>query len=194
VRSGDPFYPTLVILLVVAAAVAGVVEVRQSLTRRGEATAHDRGSKLAVRLGFAAGYLLAVLAVHVAPAARIHHRGVAVVAGVALIWLGFALRWWAFRTLGRYFTFTVMTSEDQPVVTHGPYQFIRHPGYAGLSLVSVGAGLLFDNWLSLAAMLVLPLVGLLYRIRVEEAALSSALGDDYESYARGRKRLIPFVW
>jgi protein-S-isoprenylcysteine O-methyltransferase Ste14 len=35
---------------------------------------------------------------------------------------------------------------------------------------------------------------LLYRIHVEEAALVSAVGDRYRSYASEHKRLIPLVW
>jgi protein-S-isoprenylcysteine O-methyltransferase Ste14 len=38
------------------------------------------------------------------------------------------------------------------------------------------------------------MIGFVYRIRVEEAALSAALGDAYTTFASGRKRLIPFVW
>jgi protein-S-isoprenylcysteine O-methyltransferase Ste14 len=38
------------------------------------------------------------------------------------------------------------------------------------------------------------LVGLVYRIYVEEKALLEELGDRYRSYAEGHKRLVPFVW
>jgi hypothetical protein len=31
-------------------------------------------------------------------------------------WLGLLLRWWSFVSLGKYFTVTVRTSEDQVVV------------------------------------------------------------------------------
>jgi protein-S-isoprenylcysteine O-methyltransferase Ste14 len=87
-----------------------------------------------------------------------------------------------------------MTSADQPVITTGPYRVIRHPGYAALLLAFAGLGILFANWLSLAAVVVLPSLGLANRIRVEEAALSATLGDTYRSYAAGRKRIIPFLW
>jgi isoprenylcysteine carboxyl methyltransferase (ICMT) family protein YpbQ len=40
-----------------------------------------------------------------------------------------ALRGWSFAALGQYFTFTVMVSSDQPVVTAGPYRVLRHPSY-----------------------------------------------------------------
>ena len=112
----------------------------------------------------------------------------------AVIWVGIVLRWWSFRTLGRYFTFTVMTSANQPVITDGPYRLLRHPSYAGILLILVGVGIGYGNWLSLAALILLPLIGFVIRIRVEEAALSAALGTTYTTYATGRKRIIPFVW
>ncbi len=97
-------------------------------------------------------------------------------------------------TLGRYFTFTVMTSAEQPVITTGPYRFVRHPGYTGVVLVVVGAGLVTGNWIGLAAWSLLVVLPLLYRIHVEEHALLAALGDRYGTYAAAHKRLIPLVW
>jgi len=87
-----------------------------------------------------------------------------------------------------------MTEGDQPVITDGPYRLIRHPGYAGAILVRAGFGLALGNWMSVALAVLAPLIGVIYRIRVEETALFDALGDDYRSYAAGRKRVIPFVW
>jgi protein-S-isoprenylcysteine O-methyltransferase Ste14 len=110
------------------------------------------------------------------------------------MWCGFALRFWSFRTLGRYFTFTVMTSADQPVITSGPYRLLRHPSYLGLMLILIGIGAAYSNWLSLAALAVIPTVGVVHRIHVEEGALSATLGSAYTSYASGRKRLLPLVW
>jgi protein-S-isoprenylcysteine O-methyltransferase Ste14 len=48
--------------------------------------------------------------------------------------------------LGHYFTFTVMTSANQPVITTGPYRVLRHPSYAGILLVLAGIGLSYGNW------------------------------------------------
>jgi hypothetical protein len=58
------------------------------------------------------------------------------------------------HTLGRYFTFTVQTSRDQPVITARPYRLIRHPSYAGLLMVIVAVGLFIGNWLSLLCLIV----------------------------------------
>jgi protein-S-isoprenylcysteine O-methyltransferase Ste14 len=53
---------------------------------------------------------------------------------------------------------------------------------------------MYATWLSLVALLLLPLIGIMYRMHVEEAALSATLGDAYRSYAARRTRIIPFVW
>ena len=111
-----------------------------------------------------------------------------------LIWSGIALRVWCFQTLARYFTLTVMTSPDQRVVDSGPYRQLRHPSYAAILLILAGIGLTYGNWLSLAALVVLPLAGFVNRIRIEESALSATLDDAYTTYASRRRRLIPFVW
>ena len=37
-------------------------------------------------------------------------------------------------------------------------------------------------------------LGLYVRIRAEERQLTRALGDEYEHFAAGRKRLVPGVW
>jgi len=182
------------VLLAGTIAVFALLELRQAFKRRAEATNADRGSRVVITVCIVGAFLLAALARSRAPAAAFPGGAVTFGAGLALIWAGIALRWWAFRTLGRYFTFNVMTSTDQPVITTGPYRVLRHPSYAALLLIFAGIGITYANWLSLAALILLPLVGLVNRIRVEEAALSATLGNAYSSYAASRKRLIPFVW
>jgi protein-S-isoprenylcysteine O-methyltransferase Ste14 len=153
----------------------------------------DRGSLLILRIWVTVAIVLAALALRI-PSATALDGTVLFGTGLALMWCGICLRFWSFRTLGRYFTFTVMTSADQPVVTSGPYRFVRHPSYLGVVLMLTGIGAAYGNWLSLAALALVPLIGFIYRIHVEEAALSATLGSAYTSYAAGRKRLIPFVW
>ena len=175
--------------------IAGVVELRQSGRDRDDADSQDRGSRQLLGLSRLIGMIGAVVVVYAVPAADIHRaRGLAFGIGLLVLWSGAALRWWAFQTLGKYFTFSVMTEGDQPVITDGPYRLVRHPGYAGAILVRAGFGLALGNWLSVALAVLVPLIGVIYRIRVEETALFDTLGDDYRSYAAGRKRLIPFVW
>jgi protein-S-isoprenylcysteine O-methyltransferase Ste14 len=112
--------------------------------------------------------------------------------GIAIAVAGIALRWYAVITLGRFFTTRVMTSPDQRVVATGPYRFVRHPSYTGMLLTVLGILLCSGNWLALACF-VIALPGFAYRIRVEERALTNALGDPYRDYMRRTKRLVPFV-
>lgn len=116
------------------------------------------------------------------------------VIGLVLMAAGVVIRQWAILTLGRFFTVDVRVRADQTVVDRGPYRWVRHPSYTGLVLFFVGVGLALDNWASLAVLAVLPLAGLLVRIRSEERALTAGLGEDYRRYAASRRRLFPGIW
>jgi protein-S-isoprenylcysteine O-methyltransferase Ste14 len=116
------------------------------------------------------------------------------IAGIMLILLGVALRWWAILTLGRYFTLDVAVRSTQAVVQSGPYCLVRHPAYSGTLLTLLGTGLALANCASLVALLAGGLVGLLYCVRVEERTLAAALGQPYVDYVRPTKRFIPFLF
>lgn len=162
--------------------------------RRGEATKNDRGSYALLVTCAVCGLVWLGLAPIIAPTAYIRPPSAAFAVGVAMFLAGFGMRRWAEMTLGRYFTFTVMTSADQSVITSGPYRFVRHPGYTGVLLVVIGAGLVNGNWAGLAGWTLLVLLPLLYRIHIEEHALLAALGDRYLAYAAHHKRLMPLIW
>ena len=117
-----------------------------------------------------------------------------VVAGIALIAAGLALRIWSIATLGRFFQYQIQVQSGHRVVTGGPYRYVRHPSYTGIALVLAGIALACDDVWSLAAVAVLGGAGLWVRIRAEERQLTEALGADYERFAAGRKRLVPGVW
>ncbi len=114
--------------------------------------------------------------------------------GLLTMGLGLALRVWAVAALGASFRTTIETHENQKVKKDGPYRLIRHPSYSGLLLICGGYGLATRNWLSLVVALGLPLLALLYRIRVEEKTLVESLGAEYEEYRKHTKRLIPWIW
>jgi len=181
-------------ILVGTTAVWVVLELRQSVTRRPEALRVGWGSEVLFRLVVGVGALGAGVLARAAPSATIRPAAVADWIGLALFWGGISLRLWSFHTLGRYFTFTVQTSRDQPVIADGPYRLIRHPSYAGLLLVIVAVGLVIGNWLSLVCLTVAVAIGLVFRIRVEERALVQNLGEGYRDYAATHKRLVPFIW
>jgi len=87
-----------------------------------------------------------------------------------------------------------MVSSDQPVITAGPYRVLRHPGYTAVLLIGLAVGLASANWAGLAAVMLLILTPLLWRIHIEENALLTTLGDRYRAYAAHHKRLVPLIW
>src|SRR5687768_9281569 len=92
-------------------------------------------------------------------------------AGVAVFVVGKLLKAWAIATLGERWTYRVLVLPGVPLVTDGPYQFVRHPNYVGVIGELIGMalvtgarvtgplGVLFFSWL------------LVRRIRAEERAL-----------------------
>ena len=153
----------------------------------------DAGSNLVVAAGIIAGFLAGI---GLASNDTLSLPGPVVWVGVGLVvaWAGMLLRLWAVLTLGRFFTTTVVVRKEQTVVTSGPYRFVRHPSYLGVLILLFGFGLSMGDLAGAIAMVVLPAMGLLWRIRVEEAALRAVLGDAYLEYSRGRARLFPGIW
>jgi protein-S-isoprenylcysteine O-methyltransferase Ste14 len=117
-----------------------------------------------------------------------------VVAGLALVATGIGLRAWSIATLGRFFQYRIEVQADHHVVTTGPYKYVRHPSYAGLALVIGGIALAAGDVLGFLVAAVLAGAGLAVRIHVEERQLTEALGAEYQRFAAGRKRLVPYVW
>ena len=140
------------------------------------------------------GVGLAFAAARRAPSASFDGGWRWVIVGVVLLVAGAGFRIWAIATLGRLFTYYVSIQEGHRLVESGPYRFVRHPSYTGGLVGLLGIGVCLENWAGLAAVFVFPLLGILVRIRAEEARLAAAFGDEYTSYAARHKRLLPHVW
>ena len=154
----------------------------------------DRFSMLAIVVGVTAGIFAAFSGAHIA-ATRIAAPGELVVGlGIVLIWSGIAMRIWSVRTLGRYFRITVTTQDDHRLIDTGPYRRLSNPSYTGAMLTMSGIGLAMGNWASLAAMILLPMIGFVWRIRVEEASLRARFGAEFDAYRKARWALIPPLW
>ena len=88
---------------------------------------------------------------------------------------------------------TVETYEGQQVISTGPYAVVRHPMYAGTSLLYVATPLALGSWWAvLPALAFIPVF--VFRIRNEEEVLVRELAG-YDGYRQEvRYRLLPFVW
>jgi protein-S-isoprenylcysteine O-methyltransferase len=156
----------------------------------------DRGSTALLAGVFSLGFVLLVVAL-ILDARGIGQMGVAQViawGGIVVMLLGIALRVWASRVLGRYFTRTLRTAADQPIVSAGPYRVVRHPGYLGDILLWSGAAFATLNGIAFAGLTVAALLAYGYRIHTEEAMLLETLGAPYRAYMTHTWRLVPFLY
>jgi len=163
-------------------------------TRRSSGDVRDRGS-LAVLWLTIVGSLTAGIWIGRAHPPNIFAGASWVQAlSVGLLVAGLIVRWAAIFSLGNSFSANVAIHSTQTVYKSGLFRFVRHPSYSGLLLIFVSIGLYTLNWLGFALVIVPCTVALLYRIHVEEAALSAAFGKEYADYCRKTKRLIPAIY
>jgi len=114
--------------------------------------------------------------------------------GLALILIGYIFGSYAFVE-NAFFSGTVRLQPErgQTVVKSGPYGWVRHPGYLGSLIASIGMPLLLD---SLWAFVPVLIFGFFYvlRTRLEDRFLRENLAG-YSAYVREvRYRLFPGIW
>ncbi|MBX0287300.1 methyltransferase family protein [Haloarcula salinisoli] len=193
-------YPVAIFVVYTAVAVAFgpdiLREIRHRRSGAGTATVRDGRSKQVIGVAGGSGVLTGAVAVDLVPSLTVlGDVRIAVVAGIVVLFVGAGVRQYAVRTLDDYFTSAVQIHQGQQVVDTGPYRWVRHPSYTGGIVMYTGIGLIFNNWVSLTTIVGLLLIAYLYRIRIEERALSEELGEPYREYLeRTPYRLVPYLW
>ena len=112
--------------------------------------------------------------------------------GVGAGAVGGGLLLWAFHSLGKNLTDTVVTRREHTLVTRGPYRWVRHPFYDSMALLVLAISLMTANWFrSLTG----SLVGLLIVVptRTEEEKLLARFGDSYRAYRVQTGRSVPGI-
>ncbi len=117
-----------------------------------------------------------------------------VLLGLALVVIGYSLGSYALIE-NAFFSGTVRLQPErgQTVVKSGPYAWVRHPGYLGSLIASIGMPLLLDSlWAYLPAII----IGFFFILRthLEDRFLQENL-PGYSDYAKKvRYRLLPGIW
>lgn len=115
--------------------------------------------------------------------------------GLSMVVIGEIIRKLAIITAGRSFTHLIKIyhEEHHKLVTHGVYKFVRHPGYSGFLIWSVGTQIMLCNPISTVAFAIVVWRFFSQRIPYEEYFLRQFFGLEYEDYARQVSSGIPFV-
>ncbi|KAF9375007.1 hypothetical protein CPB97_011759 [Podila verticillata] len=123
-----------------------------------------------------------------------------------------ALRYWAYKTLDRFFTLQLRIREGHRLIGTGPYRYLLHPSYTGLVVVMVSyvVTLSYEGYWRyvIAPVLPVPIAGamvtlalLWYQMAVairraqdEEAMLAQEFGQQWTDHAATRWRFVPFIY
>ena len=115
------------------------------------------------------GFIVAIAAVLLAePTSESWRVGLLVAA------IGEAIRVWAAGHL----------EKSREVTRSGPYRFLRHPLYAGSSLIAAGVVIASRSVILTALVTIYMVATIMAAIRSEEAYLTRAFGDTYDRYRR----------
>jgi len=170
---------------------------RSRARRSGEAIPRAREGKLVLltRLFFAAPLYLPIIV-------YMFHPGwmtwAALPLPVWVRWLGAAIGlamlpvlYWVFSSIGGNISETTLTKEKHKLVTHGPFQWVRHPSYSAATVSLISMGALAANWFMLATACI-ALIGIaVLVIPREEAELVRKFGVEYQDYMLRTGRLTP---
>lgn len=96
---------------------------------------------------------------------------------VALVLATQGLRWWCIATLGEQWNTRVIVVPGKPLVTSGPYRWLRHPNYVAVAVEVAALPLVHSAWLTAIVFSLANAVLLLgFRIPAEERALATVAG------------------
>lgn len=114
-------------------------------------------------------------------------------AGCLLAMAGVALVLRSRAALGPAWSFAPRADDDMGFVTTGPYRFVRHPIYLGLSVMAMGQALAFRSWPAFLILLSGIVPTFAWRAYAEERLLSRTFGERYALYRKRTRMIIPYL-
>jgi len=115
-----------------------------------------------------------------------------IVSGLCFV-LASLLAWSGTHALGQHWRVDAGLNADHRLVRNGPYRIVRHPIYASMLWMAVGTGLLVAPWPLLVVSLVLVIVGIEIRVRVEDVLLETHFGAEFRAYKHDVAAYVPLV-
>ncbi|MFD7256769.1 isoprenylcysteine carboxyl methyltransferase family protein [Streptomyces sp. NPDC059874] len=82
------------------------------------------------------------------------------------------LRWWCISTLGPRWHTRVLIVPGLPLISSGPYRYLRHPNYVAVAVEGMALPLVHTAWVTALGFSLLNAALLTVRIRCEDDALA----------------------
>lgn len=116
------------------------------------------------------------------------------IVGAVMLASGLGLGGWAMIS-NAYFSTAVRIQTDRghEVCRSGPYRYVRHPGYAGFVLQSLGTPILLGSWWALMPGIAAGVL-MVMRASLEDRVLQAELKGYPEFVNKVRYRLVPGLW
>lgn len=112
---------------------------------------------------------------------------------VILMIAGLVIAILARRTLAANWSGAVVLKKDHELITTGLYHYVRHPIYTGILTMAFATALMFGTLSACIGFLVI-LLGIWLKLKEEEALMIETFADEYLSYKKHTRILIPFLW
>jgi protein-S-isoprenylcysteine O-methyltransferase Ste14 len=174
--------------------ISELVVIVVTRTRRSSGTVRDRGSILVLWVVIFSSITAGSWYGAVHTPTIFGGAGWVKKASVAILVAGVAVRWTAIVSLGRAFSVNVAIHEGQRLYRKRLFAAVRHPSYTGMLIIFAAIGVRTMSWIGLGMILLPSFAALLYRIHVEEEALTEAFGEQYLVYSRTAKRFVPGIY
>lgn len=149
------------------------------------------GEHLSPALNAIAGISVLLISFFVEQRIQVNTR-VAKQVGIVVVSLGILLVVWSAFHLEEAFLGEVEPKRED-IVRSGPYRFVRHPVYLGMTIALAGAAISLRSWLGLLAVFGIFLPSVIYRANLEENSLWRKHGSEWESYANETGFLFPLL-
>jgi protein-S-isoprenylcysteine O-methyltransferase Ste14 len=117
--------------------------------------------------------------------------GAAAAVGCAVCAGGMAFAAWARLSLGENWGMPMTLREHPELVIRGPYAFVRHPIYTGMTVAIIGTALVVPPYWALVIAFV---VYFAYSARREEEDMLAEFPEEYAAYRRRTRWFIPFLF
>lgn len=116
------------------------------------------------------------------------------IAALVIAALGYLLSVWAMASNKFYSRFVrIQKDRGHTVISDGPYRYVRHPGYAGVTIFDLATAPALSSLWTLIPSVLFALL-LVVRTALEDRTLLEEL-DGYREYTqRVRYRLLPGIW
>lgn len=151
-------------------------------------------SALAHRVPVGLGYFLLIVQKLPPPLNRVlvPHTNWTLATGAVICGFGLFVTLWARWTLAGNWSSDVTFKQGHQLIKTGPYQFVRHPIYTGLLVMTLGTAINAGRlrcWLNIVVIG----IGFWIKLKQEERLLRRHFPGEYPAYQKQVKALVPFI-